>query len=135
MHFHSKTICITIIVIIIGFQAAQAQAKLKLKDGDTWDFKAVPEGPDITHDFEFENTGNAPLIIKYVIAASGAAIAKWPDQPILPGKKGIISVVMLTKGHKGYFYSSFSLTSNASNNKDYAYLYIKGIIASDTAVK
>ena len=40
----------------------------------------------------FTNTGNAPLIITNVLSTCGCTVPTKPDEPIMPGKTGKITV-------------------------------------------
>ncbi len=58
----------------------------------TFDFGTINEGDVIDHVFEFENTGNFPLIIQKATATCGCTIPEWPRKPIKVGEKGVIKV-------------------------------------------
>ena len=56
-----------------------------------YDFGSVPErGGKVSHVFEFVNTGNANLVIKDVTAECGCTTPEYPQNPIAPGKKGVV---------------------------------------------
>lgn len=98
------------------------------------DFGTVPEGPKVTYEFTFLNEGNIPLVITNAQASCGCTSPQFPREPILPGKKGKISVTYTTEGHPGKFSKSIYLTSNAQTNtvapngQDKYELVIKGIV-------
>jgi len=58
----------------------------------TWDFGTINEGDIIDHIFEFENTGDFPLIIQKATATCGCTVPEWPNKPIKVGEKGVIKV-------------------------------------------
>lgn len=58
----------------------------------TWDFGTINEGDVIDHVFEFENTGDFPLIIQKATATCGCTVPEWPKKPIKVGDKGVIKV-------------------------------------------
>lgn len=56
------------------------------------DFGQIQEGVKVEHFFEFENTGEAPLIISKAEGSCGCTVPDWPREPIQPGEKGRIRV-------------------------------------------
>jgi hypothetical protein len=95
---------------------------------DTYDFGKVAEGPVAEHIFEFKNIGKEPLIISNCNASCGCTTPEWNKEPILPGKKGKITVRYNTQGRVGPIAKSVYVTSNAAldEGKDRYELYIKG---------
>lgn len=103
---------------------------------DTYDFGKVPEGPVAEHVFEFKNVGKEPLIISNCNASCGCTTPEWNKEPILPGKKGKITVRYNTQGRVGPIAKSVYITSNAAlpDGKDRYELYIKGeVVAAPSA--
>ncbi len=97
--------------------------KLNFKE-ETYSFSEVPEGPQVTHEFKFQNTGKEPLVLSNVKASCGCTTPSWPKEPILPGKEAAILVTYNTQGRPGPFTKSITITSNADTpNK---VIYIKG---------
>jgi hypothetical protein len=86
--------------------------KIEFKE-ESYDFKEVPEGPQVTHEFKFTNTGKEPLILSNVRASCGCTTPSWPKEPILPGKEGTIVVTYNTQGRPGPFTKSITITSNS----------------------
>ena len=69
-----------------------------------YDFGSVPErGGKVSHVFEFVNTGNANLVIKDVTAECGCTTPEYPQNPIAPGKKGVVKVTYNPLGRPGGF--------------------------------
>ena len=65
-------------------------------------YDTVVEGAVITHQFAFENTGNAPLVIADVSSGCGCTVPQnWPRSPIAPGSGGTIDVTFNTRGWSG----------------------------------
>ena len=58
----------------------------------TWEFGTINEGDVIDHVFEFENTGDFPLIVQKATATCGCTVPEWPKKPIKVGEKGVIKV-------------------------------------------
>ncbi len=75
-------------------------------------FKPVPEGEILTHTFEFENTGNVPLIITNYKVACSCTKVDFPQNPILPGESGKIKVTFDSQGKIGWQYRSIKLFAN-----------------------
>ncbi len=86
--------------------------KIKFKE-ELYNFKEVPEGPQVTHEFSFTNTGKEPLILTNVRASCGCTTPSWPKEPILPGKDGTILVTYNTQGRPGAFTKTITINSNA----------------------
>ncbi len=100
--------------------------KFDFMGGNTHDFGTVKEGPQAEYVFEFKNNGKEPLIIQNASASCGCTTPEWPKEPILPGKKGKITVRYNTQGRVGPFNKTVFLTSNAAGEKDRYELFIKG---------
>lgn len=119
----------------IGYTQAQTAPakgpnapKFQFKE-DTYDFGKVPEGPIAEHVFEFKNTGKEPLIITNVNASCGCTMPEWSKDPVLPGKKGKITVRFTTAGRGNQpFIKDIFVTSNAATPKERYELHIKGFV-------
>ena len=77
----------------------------------------VEEGVNLTHEFEFFNNGNEPLLITNVRASCSCTVASYPKTPILPGDSGKITLDLDTK-HSGQFNKVVAVYSNAYNDFD-----------------
>jgi hypothetical protein len=88
-------------------------AKIIFKE-EKHNFGEIPEGPAVTTEFKFTNTGKEPLILSNVRASCGCTTPSWPKEPILPGKDGTIVVTYNTQGRPGNFTKTVTVTSNAS---------------------
>ena len=75
-------------------------------------------------EFEFTNTGTKPLIINRVAASCGCTTPKYTKEPILPGKKGVITVAYTTTNRVGSFSKTIRVFSNAQDGAEV--LMIKG---------
>ena len=62
-----------------------------------YNFGEIKKGEVITHEYEFKNTGNSPLIIIDAKASCGCTIPSIPDTPIAPGGIGKIRVKFNSK--------------------------------------
>jgi Protein of unknown function (DUF1573) len=122
-----KIIIIIASAILFGYQA-NAQV-LTFGGGDTHDFGTVPCGPDAVYEYEFTNTGTAPLLIQKCAGSCSCTKPTCPTQPIMPGQKGKIIVHFETKDKEGAFNKSVFIKCNATNvnpNVGQYEIFIKG---------
>ncbi len=75
-------------------------------------FGTVPEGPSVSYDFEFENTGKEPIVLSNVQASCGCTTPTWPKEPITPGQKSKITATFNTQGRPGQINKTITVTSN-----------------------
>jgi hypothetical protein len=75
------------------------------------DYGTIEQGANGTCEFVFKNKGTKPLILSNVRASCGCTAPQWPQEPIEPGKTGVISVKYNTN-----LVGSFSKTVNVSSN-------------------
>jgi len=93
---------------------------------ETHDYGEVPEGPLAETDFEFKNVGNKPITIKEAHGSCGCTVPKWPQEPVLPGKKGVIHVSYTTQGRQGMIMKDVTITSDAQQSP--MVLHIRGTV-------
>jgi hypothetical protein len=91
---------------------------------ETHDFGEVPEGPLAEYDFEFKNEGKEPIVIQEAHGSCGCTVPKWPQEPILPGQKGVIHVAYTSQGRPGPINKDVTINSNALQSP--MVLHIKG---------
>ena len=112
---------------------ARAQSAQQVPDKDagvlkfvtmTHDFGEVQEGPLAEYDFEFENTGKKPVIIKEAMGSCGCTTARWPKEPVKPNHKGTIHVMYNTNNRPGPIAKIVTITSDAKDPT--MILHIKG---------
>jgi hypothetical protein len=98
----SKTILILPIYLALSCSLLLSQSgpQIKFKES-AWDFGKMKEGQVKAHEFVFENTGDAPLVIKNVKTSCGCAAALVSEKTIEPGKKGEIKVTFNSRGYEG----------------------------------
>ncbi len=92
----------------------------------THDYGEVPEGPLAETDFEFKNVGKKPIIISEAHGSCGCTVPKWPQEAILPGKKGVIHVAYTTQGRQGMIMKDVTINSNAKQQP--MVLHIRGTV-------
>ncbi len=96
-------------------QPDPSAGKFKFEE-ETHDFGEVMEGPTAECDFEFRNVGKSPIIITEAHGSCGCTVPKWPQEPILPKRKGVIHVTYNTAGRVGPISKDVFITSNAQQN-------------------
>ena len=85
----------------------------------------------VSHDFEFENVGDEPLIILSATASCGCTRPEYPTKPIKPGKKGKIKVTFSPIGRPGPFRKEIRVKTNGRNKM--VRLHIEGsVIGKDS---
>ena len=119
-------LCISLMGITMNAQDAKAKIEFKT---DVIDYGEIAKGANGVRQFEFTNTGEAPLIISRVQSSCGCTIPKKPEGPIDPGATGVIEVKYDTK-RIGPFRKTISVYSNASDMP--TPIKIKGTIADNT---
>jgi len=82
---------------------------------DKHDFGDIFQGDKVEHVFEFENTGNEPLIITNVQTTCGCTAPEWPRDPVAPGQSGKIKVVFNSTGKMGRQNKVITVVSNATS--------------------
>ena len=75
--------------------------------------EVVKDGNGIC-EFEYKNTGKAPLMLTNVRSSCGCTIPSWSKEPLMPGKSANIKVKYNTK-NVGTINKSITVESNASN--------------------
>lgn len=58
----------------------------------TFDFGTIKKGDKVEHVYEVTNTGKNPLVISAVTPGCGCTAGEFTKEPILPGKKGKITL-------------------------------------------
>ncbi|HSP83161.1 MAG TPA: DUF1573 domain-containing protein [Gillisia sp.] len=108
-----KTVVTLLMVVLAGISTMTAQNTPKFQfKAEVIDYGEITKGSDGTRVFEFENIGNAPLIIENVYSSCGCAVPSWTKTPIAPGGKGEI-VVNYNTDIVGPIRRTISIYSNA----------------------
>lgn len=81
------------------------------------DFGTIEEGTIAKYDFEFTNTGDAPLIITNASGSCGCTVPQWPREPIAPGETGKIHVEFNSNNRTGNQTKQVTLSANTVPNK------------------
>ena len=80
------------------------------------DFGQIAEGTLAEYDFEFTNTGDAPLIITNAQGSCGCTVPNWPREPIAPGATEKIHVSFNSSGRVGNQQKTVTLNANTVPN-------------------
>lgn len=137
--FYMKLICIILSLITIGScsnhtsssKVEKETVAVIAKDQNTHldgaylkiqkeklDFGKVKEEETSVLPFnvEIENTGKSPLVILKTDVSCGCIAVEYPQEPILPNKKGTLHIKVDIRGKKGYFNKTIFLKTNAIND-------------------
>jgi hypothetical protein len=86
--------------------------KITWLDSTERDFGSIPEGQKLEVAYRFLNSGNKPLIIARVQPSCGCTVADQPDEPILPGKQGVIKASFNSEGRVGINHKKLYVIAN-----------------------
>lgn len=110
-----------ITLVLLGLQTFTTYAQTDSLTADiflsqkTYDFNHIEAGEKISHVFEFENSGKAPLIIEKVLTTCGCTVPSWPKEPLAPGETSQIEVIFDSTGKIGRQNKIITIRSNASS--------------------
>lgn len=76
------------------------------------DFGSIQKGVPVSFDFEFQNSGNAPLLVSNVKTSCGCTVPVYPKEPIAPGSSEKIKVTY-NAAKLGNFSKSIKVYTNA----------------------
>ncbi len=93
----------------------------------SYDFGTLTDrNKPVSHEFEFENTGEGTLVILEAKAECGCTKPDYPKAPISSGKKGRIKVTFNPTGFRGAFEKTVTVRTNGDPKR--VKLKIRGII-------
>ena len=87
------------------------------------DYGTIQQNAEPYRQFQFTNTGDAPLIISNAKGSCGCTVPEWPKEPIQPGESNVIKVRYATN-RIGKFSKTVTLTTNDAEGQHV--LRIKG---------
>ena len=67
------------------FAQKKADEVVKFKE-TVYDFGKIKQGVPVTHDFEFTNISDKPVVVENATASCGCTTPTWPQAPIAKGK-------------------------------------------------
>ena len=100
------------LICVIQIVEAQPAADIQFEKMDHNFGKIKEEGGPVNYNFNFTNTGKAPLVIQGVEASCGCTTPEWSQEPILPGKSGFIKVSYNPELRPGVFDKSIMVNAN-----------------------
>ncbi len=78
----------------------------------------IKEGQVVEIAWHFKNTGSKPLIIGRVQPGCGCTVAEQPQEPVAPGKDGIIKAKFDSNGHPNTQNKDVYVYANNSNKNN-----------------
>lgn len=94
-------------------------------------FGTIKEGDEVSHDFEFTNTGKSDLLISYAHASCGCTVPEWPKAPIKPGGKGVIKATFNSTNKSGPQNKKITITANTK--PELTEISIEGMVLADSS--
>jgi hypothetical protein len=91
--------------------------KITWLDSTTRDFGSIPEGQKLEVAYRFLNAGTKPLIIARVQPSCGCTVAEQPDEPIMPGKEGVIKASFNSEGRIGINHKKIYVIANTMGSQ------------------
>lgn len=82
-----------------------------------YDFGDITQGDVVEHVFNFENTGNQPLILSNVLTTCGCTAPDWSREPIAPGEESKITVKFNSRGKMGSQSKNIRIVSNIGEER------------------
>jgi Protein of unknown function (DUF1573) len=86
-------------------------------DSTSRDYGTIPEGQKLEVAYRFLNSGDKPLIIARVQPSCGCTVAEQPDEPILPGKEGVIKASFNSEGRIGINHKKLYVFANTKGSQ------------------
>ena len=77
----------------------------------------IKEGEVISITYRFRNTGSKPLVIQDVNPGCGCTVAEKPQEPIMPGQKGLIKAKFDSHGQVGSRTKNLTVVANTNGDK------------------
>jgi hypothetical protein len=87
-------------------------------DSTFHDFGTISEGQKLEVSYRFLNSGNKPLIIARVQPSCGCTVAEQPEEPILPGKEGVIKATFNSEGRIGINHKKIYVMANTRGTQN-----------------
>lgn len=116
-----SVVALALAAVLLLPSAVEAKKKGKAEirfTEQSYNFGTIPEkGGKVTHEFEFLNAGESPLVIIDATAECGCTRPEYPSSPIEPGKKGVIKVTFNPLGRPGGFTKAVTVRSNGKPSK------------------
>ena len=85
---------------------------------EVYDFGTITAGETVEHEFTFENTGEAPLVISNAKASCGCTVPDWTKEAIKPGESGMMLVKFNSRGKKNQQNNMVRITANTEKGTE-----------------
>lgn len=113
-----KRFLFTLAVAVLALAASAKGAPEMTFATTSHDFGNIAEdGGPVKCEFEFTNTGDAPLVVVTASASCGCTKPGFPKEPIMPGKTGKITVTFIPQGHPGEINKDVKVRTNVPGKK------------------
>ncbi len=122
--YFSALVIMTMTSLEVQAQAASNTAIFSWESGMVQDFGEIAQNEPVSHKFEFQNTGSAPLIISSVKASCGCTVTNYSQGSVLPGEKGSITATYNAK-KSGAFNKTITVNANTGSP---VMLVVKGTV-------
>jgi len=77
----------------------------------------IKEGEVVEVTYRFKNTGSKPLVVENVTASCGCTVPEKPEEPIMPGKEGLIKAKFDSHGKPGTNTKTLTVVANTNGDK------------------
>jgi len=129
-----KRVLVVLVVLLTVVACKQRQGKTEGEKNDTrledtlnfttiqWidsthhDMGKIKQGEELEIPFHFKNTGDKPLVIESAVPGCGCTGAEKPEEPIMPGKEGVIKAKFSSKNYEGSQTKYVTVTANTKNS-------------------
>lgn len=120
-------VCTAVAVPAVHAKKDTGTPAVTLREKDHNFGSIAEDGGPVSHEFEFKNTGDSPLVIVSATASCGCTRPTYPLEPVKPGKTGKIKVTYLPQGRPGEFNKTVKVRTNAPGTKKFT-LRISGSV-------
>jgi hypothetical protein len=86
-------------------------------DSTDRDFGKIPEGQKLEVSYRFRNAGDQPLIIEKVQPSCGCTVAEQPNEPIPPGREGVIKAAFNSESRVGANHKTIYVYANTKGSR------------------
>jgi hypothetical protein len=129
-----KSFLVVIVALVTFFSCKQREGKaegekkyIRLEDTTNFttiewidsahhDMGTIKQGEELEIPFRFKNTGDKPLVIESAVPGCGCTGAEKPEEPIMPGKEGVIKAKFSSRDYQGSQTKYVTVTANTKNS-------------------
>lgn len=117
-----------LMLLTVSIAQAQINENEIVFESESYNFGRVPFGKSIINaTFIFTNTSEHEFVIREVRASCGCTVPSWPDVPIAPGEKGVITATFDPSNLAGEVDKSIEIFANYNVIMS-KLIHIRGII-------